>query len=61
MLYNLPTQTPVPIIGGFMTHFNGGSHVPENPPGPPHASPSVRAHILQHLKRKKTTNQKIDP
>lgn len=44
-----PKQTPVPIIGGFVIHLSGNSHVPENPPGPPHASPSILAHTLQHL------------
>lgn len=50
---------PVPMMGGLITHFNGGSHVPENPPGPPQASPRVRAHTLQHLTntKKKTSEQ----
>lgn len=41
---DLPRQIPDPITGGFDTHCSGGSHVPENPPGPPHASPNVLAH-----------------
>lgn len=41
---------PVPTTGGLVMHLSGGSHVPENPPGPPHASPSILAQILQHLK-----------
>lgn len=42
-------HTPEPPTGIFDTQLNGGSQVPENPPGPPHASPNVRAHTLQHL------------
>ena len=50
-----PKQTPVPIIGGFVIHLSGNSQVPENPPGPPHASPSIFAHTLQHLDEKQDT------
>lgn len=32
-------------------HLRGGSQAPENPPGPPQISPTVRAQTLQHLKR----------
>lgn len=48
----LPKHIPVPIIGGFEMHCNGGSQAPENPPGPPHVSPTVLAHTLQHLELK---------
>jgi hypothetical protein len=57
-----PKQVPVPTTGGFVMHFNGGSQVPEKPPNPPHASPSILAQILQHLKwnkRKKRIKHKI--
>lgn len=48
----LPKQIPDPVTGGFDTHIRGGSHFPEKPPGPPHASPSVFAQTLQHLENK---------
>lgn len=46
-----PKQTPDPFICSRCTHCNGGSHLPENPPGPPHASPTVLAQTRQHLKQ----------
>lgn len=44
-----PEQIPVPMMGGFDMHFKGVSQVPENPPTPPHVSPTVFAQTLQHL------------
>lgn len=47
---NSPLQTPIPLFKGISaTHCNGGSHVPENPPGPPQLSSFILAHVLQHL------------
>jgi hypothetical protein len=54
-----PKQIPDPPTGGFDIQLSGGSHVPEKPPGPPHASPSVLAHILQHLKGKIRINFRL--
>jgi hypothetical protein len=39
----LPRQIPVPTTGGFDMHFSGGSHDPENPPGPPDKRNDVSA------------------
>lgn len=44
------------MIGGFVIHLSGYSQVPENPPGPPQASPSILAHTLQHLQFKEEAN-----
>lgn len=45
----LPRHIPEPPTGIFETQLRGGSQVPEKSPGPPHASPNVRAQTRQHL------------
>jgi len=48
---DLPMHTPNPLLmGSLVTHCRGGSHWPENPPGPPQDSPKVLAHMRQHLR-----------